>query len=205
VRLLPNPVDEVAIRDSARRVGRRPERPGGRLFVAIGRLVAQKAYPDLLAAFADAAEPDDALTVFGEGPERSELELHIRTLGLTAQVSLRGFDPDLWADLAVSDAMVLASTFEGMPNAVLEALALGTPVIATTDLSVLEDLRRATPAGAVTLVPREALPEALKAVPGPMGPSDAPLRPSLLPAIHHLDSVIEALRRLLDEATARRA
>jgi glycosyltransferase involved in cell wall biosynthesis len=205
VRLLPNPVDEATIRGSARGVEARVERPQGRLFVAIGRLVHQKAYPDLLAAFADVAGSEDALMIFGEGPQRARLERIIRTLRLDAQVSLRGLDPDLWAYLAVSDALVLASTYEGMPNAALEALALGVPVLATTDLAVLEDVRRTAVDGAVTLVARAALSEALAAVPRSTEWARDSMRPSLLPEAHRLDAVVETLQRLLDEVVAQQS
>jgi N-acetylgalactosamine-N,N'-diacetylbacillosaminyl-diphospho-undecaprenol 4-alpha-N-acetylgalactosaminyltransferase len=202
VRLLPNPVDEAAIRDRVREATPKPERPHGRLFVAVGRLVDQKAYPDLLSAFAHGANREDVLMIFGEGPERADLEHLARTLGLADQVFFRGIDPNLWAHLATSDAMVLASTYEGMPNAVLEALALGVPVIATTDLAVLEDVRRAAVDGAVTLVPRGTLPEALAAFPRSSERTGESMRPSLLPATHRLDAVVETLQRLLDEVAA---
>jgi len=202
VRLLPNPVDERRLRDGVVQASASPVLPAGRLLVAVGRLVPVKAYPDLLAAFAHAAGPGDALTVFGEGPERAHLEQVIHILGLEGRVSLRGVDPDLWTYLAASDAMVLASTREGMPNAALEALALGVPVIATTDLAVLEDVRRSAPDGAVTLVPRDGLADALRAVPRYRTTTATAMRPSLLPAPHRIDTVIVALRQMLEEATA---
>jgi len=205
VRTLPNPVDESAIRAAATALDRTGR--SGRRFVAVGRLVPQKAYPDLIAAFARVAGPDDTLQIFGEGPGRAGLQSLVDALDLTDRVRLAGVDPDLWAHLAASDVMVLASTYEGMPNAALEALALGVPVLATTDLAVLEDVRRVAAPGAVTLVPRGDLPAALQQVKrrdrgAQLGPGG--LGPSLLPPEHRAEVVVETFRALLEGLLDRR-
>jgi glycosyltransferase involved in cell wall biosynthesis len=198
LRILANPVDETAVRNTAAAGLQRLQRNAGRTFAAVGRLVPLKAFPDLISAFSGASEPSDILEIFGEGPDRSALEQLVQASGLEAGVALRGLDPDIWSRIALSDALVLASIYEGMPNAVLEALALGTPVIATTDLAMLAEVQRSTSAGAVTLVPRDRLTEALRAV-RRHDATGAGIRPSLLPPEHRSSTVTDTLLALLEE------
>jgi len=103
----------------------------GRHYLAIGRLAPQKNFPLLIDAFARIAEPDDRLTIVGEGSERGRLERQIATLGLAAQIDLVGHQSlvDHW--LAKADALILSSDFEGLGIVVIEALAAGVPVVAT--------------------------------------------------------------------------
>jgi GalNAc-alpha-(1->4)-GalNAc-alpha-(1->3)-diNAcBac-PP-undecaprenol alpha-1,4-N-acetyl-D-galactosaminyltransferase len=65
----------------------------------------------------------------GEGPERPRLEAQIRAAGLEERVRLCGWIPDPASVLRTCDAFVLSSRFEGFPNALLEAMALGLPAI----------------------------------------------------------------------------
>ncbi len=197
VELLHNPVDADAIRASlsasAARTARRDGRPGRRL-VSVGRLSTQKSLPDLIRAFADASDPSDRLVLIGEGPLRAELVSLAASLGVADRVELPGFLAQPWPEIASADALVLASREEGMPNVVLESLAVGTPVIATDELEVLCDVRDAAPPGAVLLVPRSGLSEALRAVvPRPVRAA-ADTVGDLLPAVH---GVAEAGRRLV--------
>ncbi len=109
--------------------------PGAaRHFVGVGRLAGQKNWPLLIDAFAKAANPDDRLTIVGEGPERARLERRIARAGLTGRVSLPGHCAVPPA-LAAADVFVLSSDYEGVPAVVIEALASGLPVVAT-DCSV---------------------------------------------------------------------
>ena len=103
----------------------------GRHFVAVGRLVPQKNFALLIDAFARIVRPDDTLTILGEGAERAALEAQVARLGLGHAVALPGhIDPlDEW--LAAADAFVLSSDYEGVPAAIIEALAAGLPIVAT--------------------------------------------------------------------------
>jgi N-acetylgalactosamine-N,N'-diacetylbacillosaminyl-diphospho-undecaprenol 4-alpha-N-acetylgalactosaminyltransferase len=193
VALLLNPVDTLGIRGSL--LGSAPDRTGRR-FVSVGRLSVQKSLPDLLHAFAEASDPADRLVLIGDGPLRGELVALVAELGLADRVELLGFLAEPWQEIADADALLLASRAEGMPNVVLESLVVGTPVIATDELEVLCDLRDAAPVGAVQLVPRARLGEAIGAVDRrPRHPGGAAA--SLLPAEHSIATVGARLVALL--------
>jgi glycosyltransferase involved in cell wall biosynthesis len=103
------------------------------VWLALGRLAAQKAYPTLLGAFVQVLEdvPHSKLLIAGQGPLRAEIESLIRRSYLETSVSLLGFRNDVAALLAAADALVVASRYEGMPNVVMEALASERPVVGT--------------------------------------------------------------------------
>lgn len=106
------------------------ERPP--VIVGAGRLTRQKDFPTLIEAFARlrAARPC-RLVILGEGRQRPGLEAQAARLGVGADVALPGFAADLPAWLARADLFVLSSAWEGSPNVLTEALALGVPVVAT--------------------------------------------------------------------------
>jgi glycosyltransferase involved in cell wall biosynthesis len=105
-----------------------PER--GR-FVFAGRLTAQKALGTAIDALAEL--PDARLALVGDGPERAELERRARATGLNGRVSFEGAKPrgEVLEALAGAWALVLPSAWENLPHAAVEALAVGTPVLAT--------------------------------------------------------------------------
>jgi glycosyltransferase involved in cell wall biosynthesis len=125
-----NPI-EVAELD--RYVGAPGTLPGSPALLSVGRLTSQKGFDILLDAFAAVRRrhPQAALSIAGEGPERARLEAQCRRLGLGDAVRFLGFVDDPYPLMATADLFVLASRYEGFPNVVLEALACGTPVVAT--------------------------------------------------------------------------
>ena len=110
------------------------------LWLAVGRLDAAKDYPNLLHAFSELSNinPDVRLIVAGDGPMKSDLESLMQHLGIEERVSLLGLRQDMPALYAASDAFVLSSAWEGMPNVVLEAMASSTPVVATSVGAIAE-------------------------------------------------------------------
>jgi glycosyltransferase involved in cell wall biosynthesis len=102
------------------------ERP---VVIAIARLHAQKGLEHLIRAARHV--PAAAFVIAGEGPERATLERAVSREGIGDRFHLLGQRTDIPALLAASDLFVLPSLFEGLPLSVLEAMAAGTPVVAS--------------------------------------------------------------------------
>ncbi|WP_295447420.1 glycosyltransferase [uncultured Thiodictyon sp.] len=99
---------------------------------AAGRLQRQKDFPTLIRAFARVrSQRNCRLLILGEGNARAGLTALIAELGLTGQVDLVGFQANPYPFLARADLFVLSSAWEGSPNVLTEAMALGVPVVAT--------------------------------------------------------------------------
>jgi glycosyltransferase involved in cell wall biosynthesis len=111
-----------------------PARTGGPVISIVGRLQAVKGH----AIFLESARkvltkrPDARFWIVGEGELRKELEAIASNFGLTGAVSFLGYRNDAWNAMALSDIVVCASLYEAFPRAVLEALALERPVVATS-------------------------------------------------------------------------
>jgi glycosyltransferase involved in cell wall biosynthesis len=103
------------------------------VILSIARLVPAKGIADLILAVQQLKERVDRpiLVVLGGGPQRAELERQIAAAKLEASVRLEGEVADPRPYLAAADAFALASTREGLPNALLEAMAAGLPIVAT--------------------------------------------------------------------------
>ncbi|HUF37939.1 MAG TPA: glycosyltransferase [Anaerolineales bacterium] len=110
--------------------------PRRRELITVGSFKWKKGYTHLLQAMRIIADrcPDVSLRIVGEGSERELVERTISELGLNAAVELAGrVDQDELAGLLNESALfVLASLREGLPKALLEALATGTPAVVTT-------------------------------------------------------------------------
>lgn len=101
--------------------------------VNIGRLHEQKNQKLLINAFAKIADriPDYVLEIYGEGELKEELEEIIRKHNLEQRVYLRGTTSNILEKLYNASLFVLSSDYEGMPNALMEAMAIGVPSIST--------------------------------------------------------------------------
>jgi len=98
--------------------------------VAVGRLVPQKNYPLLLCAYAKISQKvKDNLIIYGRGPEEQKLRNVAKQLGIDDRVNFAGVSSQLWKDISNVKLFVMTSEYEGMPNALMEALALGIPVV----------------------------------------------------------------------------
>lgn len=100
--------------------------------VTTGRLVPQKNHKLLIEAFCDISDQiEETLWIYGDGPLKEELSALIEERGLQNRVFLPGATKDVSTALASAELFVLSSDFEGMPNALMEAMALGLPCIST--------------------------------------------------------------------------
>lgn len=103
------------------------------VITAMGRLNSQKGFDTLIKAFSIVNKKNSSYTlkIFGEGPDRDTLQNLIDTAGLHDYVQLCGAKSDAINDVANSKIFVLSSRYEGMPNALIEAMAAGIACIST--------------------------------------------------------------------------
>ena len=134
VHVVPNPVISPSLLEMAREVPEHPWLTGKTtpVILAAGRLTVQKDFPTLIQAIDIVYHQTPVrLIILGEGRERSNLEQLIRERGLEEVVDLPGFVANPYAYMSSSELFVLSSAWEGSPNVLTEALALGLPVVAT--------------------------------------------------------------------------
>lgn len=196
VLVIPNPVAVATLRSAAATDVERPS-DGPVRAVTVGRLVPQKGHVDLIEALCTPAAHDVTLEIIGDGPLRAELEDRVTSCGLADRVVFSGRIDDrvaLARRVAGADVLVQAAYLEGMPNAVLEALALGTPVLATDDLEMLSEIASDLGPEALRLVPRAGLGEALARTPRRQGQTPAP---TVLPDRFDVDRVVDRFLSLL--------
>jgi glycosyltransferase involved in cell wall biosynthesis len=109
--------------------------PGRKVILIVGRLSREKDHLTLLRAVArlasDPSHSDPHLVLVGEGPERPHLERAALSLGLAGRTTFTGQVDSAEPYYGIADAAVLSSLTEGSPNALLEAMAAGVPVVAT--------------------------------------------------------------------------
>lgn len=127
-----NPVDSARIRNMAR-LTPNPFYGAGPHLVASGRLERVKGFDLLLDAMVEVRQsfPGVRLSILGTGTLGPVLHEQCERLGLTATVSLIGFESNPFPYYLNADLFVLASRYEGLPNAMLEAMALDASVVAT--------------------------------------------------------------------------
>ncbi len=132
IRVIPNPIDLADVRS---RAGLEPpiplptDRP---VILSVGRLSPEKNHAGLLRAFGSVRERRDAaLVIVGEGRLEGELRSLAASLGVEEAVTFAGWQPNPFAFMARATVFVLPSLYEGFGNVLVEAMASGTPVIAT--------------------------------------------------------------------------
>lgn len=125
IQVIPNPINPNVI----------PKRvmPTKNRIVAVGRLDKQKNFSMLLSAFKEVVKaiPDCVLDIYGEGVLRHSLEEQIALLGIQNRAFLRGSHGDVLELIKDATVFAMSSDYEGMPNALLEAMAIGLPVVST--------------------------------------------------------------------------
>jgi len=102
------------------------------VIMSVGRLSPEKEYAQLIQSFAlIRAHRPVKLIILGEGDLRADLELLVSKLGLEGEVDLPGFKGNPFSFLRMAKVFVLCSKWEGLPNALIQAMACGTPVVST--------------------------------------------------------------------------
>jgi len=104
---------------------------GDFVWLAIGRLELQKAYPTMFRAFAQLDSPRSTLLVCGQGSLRDQLVAVAAELGIGSRVRFLGLRSDIPELMSAADGFVLSSDMEGLPLVLLQACAAGLPIVAT--------------------------------------------------------------------------
>jgi glycosyltransferase involved in cell wall biosynthesis len=158
-----NPVDVKSVRKLAE-AGDNPYSGSGPHLVAIGRLCRQKGFDLLIRAMPVVLGrfPTSSLTILGEGPLRNSLIEQTIALGLSRSVRFVGFQSNPWTYLKHAHLFVLPSRYEGLPNALLEALTLGVPAVASDCPGGIREI--ASCSGDVLLVENENVESLAKGI-----------------------------------------
>jgi glycosyltransferase involved in cell wall biosynthesis len=129
--VIPNPVDTGRIDQILLNI-HNPYKPGRFHLVSVGRLNYQKGFDLLFRALKKSLGMVSGLhlTIVGEGPEKNSLKRLAEGLGIMDSVSFAGHQDNPFPFMAHADLFISSSRWEGLPNAVLESLACGTPVLA---------------------------------------------------------------------------
>ncbi len=169
---IPNPVDSDAIRVKAQEPP--PIQIDAPFIMSAGRLVTVKNFAMLIRAFAAVGDARK-LVIVGEGAERGALERLARELGVADRVVLPGYLANPYPLMAAADIFILSSDSEGYPNALIEGMATGRPVIATNCDSGPSEILAGKPRHAVSgitfaehgvLVPVDSADAMAKAISG---------------------------------------
>jgi glycosyltransferase involved in cell wall biosynthesis len=134
------------------------------VFLGAGRLTPQKDFSTLIRAFALVRETTRSrLVILGEGSDRETLLNLAESLGVRDDVDLPGFVMNPYPFMAKASVFVLSSIWEGSPNVLTEAMALGMPVVATDCPSGPREILGKGPSGAlVPMGDASAMAEAMK-------------------------------------------
>lgn len=126
--VIPNPVADVPVIQE-----RLPNEQRDKVIVTAGRLVPQKNHEMLIKAFSKitGSFPEYKLIIYGEGELKEKLQLLTKDLGISDRVVFPGSVNDLHERIKNAELFVLSSDFEGMPNALMEAMAMGITCIST--------------------------------------------------------------------------
>lgn len=125
--IIPNPIDSKYL-DYQKNFENEPK-----YIISVGRLENQKNYELAIKSFANVSKkhPNLKYLIFGQGSLHDSLVKLCKELGVEDKVEFKGFTSDFKEIYGVGDIFLMSSNFEGMPNALAEAIAVGLPVIST--------------------------------------------------------------------------
>jgi len=174
--------------------------------LCVGRLSPEKEFGTVIRATADLAPQRPVrLMILGEGLDRPALEALVDELGVRDRVLLPGFIENPYAYMARAAVLTLSSRWEGSPNVLVEAMALGTPVVATDCRSGPAELLEGGRYGPLVAVGdasgmAAAIGQMLDA---PVAPEDLKARASMFTVVHAAEDYLRVL--LGDESGKRQA
>ena len=134
IKVIYNPIVSPELLDRSRQPLEHPWFQTGELpvILGVGRLEAQKDFPTLIKAFARVRQVKPCrLVILGSGRDRQQLNNLVKELNLEKDVAFLGFVDNPYAYIAKAAVYVLSSAWEGFGNVLVEAMAVGTPVVAT--------------------------------------------------------------------------
>lgn len=139
--VIPNPIDINELTKLASEKCKLPKFADNSapLLISIGRLTEQKGFDRLIDWFGE-LQGNVNLLIVGDGPDKEKLNKQIRAANKTKNITIIGFQANPFSLVKKASAVVLASRWEGLPNIGLEALALGKPVIASSECGGLVEL-----------------------------------------------------------------
>ncbi len=187
LQIIPNPVNDQMIQSLI--VGRTFYQNDKVNFIAMGRLTFQKGFDRLLHWFSKIENKDSVLRIIGAGPMEQDLKNLVMRLDLLDRVFFIGHIDNPWEPIWASDVFLLSSRWEGMPNAALESLVCGTPVIATAESGGVLELSSSAREGAVFVATTEV--EFCKEMEKVKPVKSKQLKVSLLPERYILESVLD--------------
>lgn len=189
--LLYNPVDADRIVPTENTASSHPDRIA---FICAGRLHPQKGFDRLIENLHRLSPGLQwTLDIWGEGQERPYLQKLIAENKLQYRVFLKGLSETPWTEMARADALLLPSRWEGLPNVVLESLAVGTQVIASTEAGGIREIANRANGHVQLADTMEAFIAAMNAV----EKNIAPTRSSLLPDDFRLQMIMSRFESLL--------
>ena len=142
------------------------DEPKENVIISVGKLDGQKNQKLLINAFASIAEdfPDWKLVIYGEGPERNALELLVERLKMKDKISLPGRCETVIEEMNKAKIFAFSSDFEGMSNAILEAVCVGLPVVTTNVSGAAELVKNGEGGFVVPIRDEKALADALRKI-----------------------------------------
>lgn len=194
--LLYNPVHKERVFQSTIQ---KKDEPDKLLFICAGRLHYQKGFDRLIKKLENFKPDHDwELIIFGEGPEYESLQRLVHKKNLASNIILYGYTDRPWSYIGAADAFLLPSRAEGLPNAVLESLTLGTAVIAMKEAGGIREIRSYLKEEG-HLIAVSNMDEFIEAMLKFKPQYHENYRPSLLPDNFELDTIMAQFEEKLDK------
>ena len=193
--IVPNPVEVERIRENS--VPIESLKGEGIKIIVVGRLTKQKGIDILIRWLSSINALEWSLAIIGEGELESKLKQLSSKYNLEDKIKFLGFKSNPYPWIAGADVLALTSRWEGMPNAVLEALVCGTPVIATASAGAINELANESVTGAINLIKdQEGFTKVLLQIYNNKGRQ---VKNSLLPIRYQSRSSNQLFRKILKE------